>query len=146
MDCSLPGSSIHGIFQARVLEWVVIAFSGVQSYKIEIDFLKFCVRSMSVIILAWHILKKGWKSLFTVAIEKQSYYRPLGMSPFEHCDILMSPPKFNHEKHVKWRHFMTKYIELWDPKPFRYLKHRIGDLRPFFSQWLAMPVVRWGSP
>ena len=28
MDCSLPGSSIHGIFQARVLEWGVIAFSG----------------------------------------------------------------------------------------------------------------------
>ena len=27
MDCSLPGSSIHGIFQARVLEWVAIALS-----------------------------------------------------------------------------------------------------------------------
>ena len=26
MDCSLPGSSVHGIFQARVLEWVAIAF------------------------------------------------------------------------------------------------------------------------
>ena len=28
MDCSLKGSSIHGIFQARVLEWGAIAFSG----------------------------------------------------------------------------------------------------------------------
>ena len=28
MDYSLPGSSIHGIFQARVLEWGAIAFSG----------------------------------------------------------------------------------------------------------------------
>ena len=28
MDCSPPGSSIHGIFQARVLEWVAIAFSA----------------------------------------------------------------------------------------------------------------------
>ena len=27
MDCSLPGSSIHGFFQARVLEWVAISFS-----------------------------------------------------------------------------------------------------------------------
>ena len=27
MDCSLPGSSIHAIFQARVLEWVAISFS-----------------------------------------------------------------------------------------------------------------------
>ena len=29
MDCSLPGSSIHEIFQARVLEWGAIAFSGI---------------------------------------------------------------------------------------------------------------------
>ena len=28
MDRSLPGSSVHGIFQARVLEWGAIAFSG----------------------------------------------------------------------------------------------------------------------
>ena len=28
MDCSLPGSSIHGIFQARMLEWGAIAFSS----------------------------------------------------------------------------------------------------------------------
>ena len=28
MDYSLPGSSVHGIFQAKVLEWVAIAFSG----------------------------------------------------------------------------------------------------------------------
>ena len=27
IDCSLPGSSIHGIFQATVLEWGAIAFS-----------------------------------------------------------------------------------------------------------------------
>ena len=27
IDCSLPGSSIHGIFQTRILEWVAISFS-----------------------------------------------------------------------------------------------------------------------
>ena len=27
MDCSLPGCSVHGIFQARILEWVAILFS-----------------------------------------------------------------------------------------------------------------------
>ena len=30
VDCSLPGSSVHGIFQARILEWVAIAFSDDQ--------------------------------------------------------------------------------------------------------------------
>ena len=28
MDCSLPGSSVHEIFQARILEWVAIPFSS----------------------------------------------------------------------------------------------------------------------
>ena len=31
MDCSLPGSSSNGIFQARILEWVTISFSKVLS-------------------------------------------------------------------------------------------------------------------
>ena len=31
MDCSPPGSSVHGIFQARVLEWGAIAFSEKQA-------------------------------------------------------------------------------------------------------------------
>ena len=31
MDCSIPGSSVHGIFQARVLEWGAIAFSNPSS-------------------------------------------------------------------------------------------------------------------
>ena len=33
MDCSLPGSSIHGICQARVLEWGAIAFSRIATYQ-----------------------------------------------------------------------------------------------------------------
>ena len=32
IDCSLPGSSIHGIFQARILEWVAISFSRRSSW------------------------------------------------------------------------------------------------------------------
>ena len=36
VDCSLPGSSVHGIFQARVLEWVDISFSrGSSQPRIE---------------------------------------------------------------------------------------------------------------
>jgi len=35
MDCSLPGFSIHRIFQARVLEWGAIAFSGWEGLVVE---------------------------------------------------------------------------------------------------------------
>ena len=38
MDCRAPGSSVHGIFQARVLEWGAIAFSGgLKHYKLIIS-------------------------------------------------------------------------------------------------------------
>ena len=36
MDCSPPGSSVHGIFQARVLEWRAIAFSELQTRNVQI--------------------------------------------------------------------------------------------------------------
>ena len=37
MDCSLPGSSVHGSFQARVLEWGAIAFSDICTTMHKID-------------------------------------------------------------------------------------------------------------
>ena len=37
MDCSLPGSSIHGIFHARVLEWVAISFSSAWKRKVKVE-------------------------------------------------------------------------------------------------------------
>ena len=37
MDCSLPGSSVHGIFQARVLEWGATAFSDIHTTIYKID-------------------------------------------------------------------------------------------------------------
>ena len=42
MGCSLPGSSVHGIFQARVLEWVAIAFSDYYLvYRFYLDCTKY---------------------------------------------------------------------------------------------------------
>ena len=37
MDCNLPGSSVHGIFQARVLKWGAIVFSILTYYKVQIN-------------------------------------------------------------------------------------------------------------
>ena len=58
MDCSLPGSSIHGIFQARVLEWVAIAFSdtsciGSQFIATEPPRKLFYSLCFSQILLVW---------------------------------------------------------------------------------------------
>ena len=51
MDCSLPGSSIHGIFQARVLEWGAIAFSD---SLLRVGF--FRCREQGVLFIAVHRL------------------------------------------------------------------------------------------
>ena len=48
MDCSLPGSSVHGIFQARILEWAAIAFSRIYVY---IELIHFVVQHYKVIYL-----------------------------------------------------------------------------------------------
>ena len=49
MDCSLPGSSIHGIFQARVLEWGAIAFSiQLNSRKTTPKWAKYLNRHFSI--------------------------------------------------------------------------------------------------
>ena len=46
MDCSLPGSSVHGIFQARILEWIAISFSSGSSQPRD---------GTRVGLLHWHV-------------------------------------------------------------------------------------------
>ncbi|XDA78993.1 hypothetical protein R6Z07F_009054 [Ovis aries] len=47
MDCSLPGSSIHGIFQARVLEWGAIAFSNISDCSCVISPISVCYQRLN---------------------------------------------------------------------------------------------------
>ena len=51
MDCSLPGSSIHGSFQARVLEWGAIAFSEFQTEKLI--FMKHSIAGKCPALTSW---------------------------------------------------------------------------------------------
>ena len=60
MDCSLPGSSIHGSFQARVLEWVAAAFSEVRvNRETKKTDLKLNIKKTKIMasspISSWHI-------------------------------------------------------------------------------------------
>ena len=58
MDCSLPGSSVHGIFQARVLEWGAITFSDLEGQCLLmpchcLEVLNNVNRSAHIFILHW---------------------------------------------------------------------------------------------
>ena len=86
MDYSLPGSSVHGIFQARVLEWVAISFSrgssrpGIEpeSPALQADAFKgfpggsdgresACMQEIQVLSLGWEDpLEKGMAALLSI--------------------------------------------------------------------------------
>ena len=56
MDCSLPGSSVHGILQARTLEWAAISFSTIRLVQVnltiflspEVELLLFALQVQSI--------------------------------------------------------------------------------------------------
>ena len=63
MDCSLPGSSIHGIVQARVLEWGAIEFSEVYLGRVqkwpEIPPIDPCMHAFYAVTLQFVISRDG---------------------------------------------------------------------------------------
>ena len=52
LDCSLPGSSVHGIFQARVLEWGAIAFSKALGTLCLLSYLNLSVTKITVMMFS----------------------------------------------------------------------------------------------
>ena len=58
MDFSPPGSSVHGIFQARVLEWGAIAFSAMEYYSAIKKNENFAICS-NLDALGWHHAKQS---------------------------------------------------------------------------------------
>ena len=111
MDCSLPGSSVHGIFQARVLEWGAIAFSQlfllrhnsplqhlVQSKQLS------CVR-----VLLPHGLYVARQALLSIGFSRQEYWSGLSFSsPFiKSNSVVFSRFKkfYNHHYYLFPEHF-----------------------------------------
>jgi len=79
MDCSLPGSSIHGIFQARVLEWGAIAVSEI------IDSLYYFLISSNIETL---ITEHKYIQCWLLIIKKLQVYSSIGKHVLCHIEIL----------------------------------------------------------
>ena len=67
MDCSLPGLSVHGILQARTLEWVAISFSKAWKWKVK-------VKSLSRV----RLLETPWTAAYqappSMGFSRQQYW------------------------------------------------------------------------
>ena len=92
MDCSLPGSSVHGIFQARVLEWGAIAFSArshmpqqrVHMLHLRIPHLQQRSKIPTAATMTWHSQKKKKKKT------ELSYFFPLA-TPLGMWIVVLQP-------------------------------------------------------
>ena len=51
MDCIPPGSSVHGILQARILEWVAIPFRGSSWLKVQTRIFRIAGRFFTVLVI-----------------------------------------------------------------------------------------------
>jgi len=89
MDCSLPGSSVHGIFQARVLEWVAISFSRGSSQP----------RDQTQVS---HIVGRHFTCLSQQGSPKLHYFSPNQQSPKYCCMPLLLVPWFSHILYFKY--------------------------------------------
>ena len=71
MDYSLPGSSVHGIFQARVLEWVAISFSRGSSQPRDWTHVSHIAGRLFTVWATREALKYKWKLLGHVSLWSQ---------------------------------------------------------------------------
>ena len=83
MECSLPGSSVHGILQARILEWVAIPFSRGSFQPRD----RICVSWLWFITVKGHRLKSGiGKGAWNRSQEKSGVKLPFLLSQWSYVD------------------------------------------------------------
>ena len=87
MDCSLPGFSVHGIFQARIMEWVAISFSRRSSCPRDWTRVSRIVgrhfhhlNLIFKISYSYHILRKVYRSLLPLIILLAHFLSPVPVS------------------------------------------------------------------
>ena len=116
MDCSLPGFSIHGILQARTLEWVAISFSNAWKWKVK-------VKSFSRV---W-LLETPWTAAYqappSMGFSQQQYW----------SGVPLPSPTYMHR--------CTYISNIW----MHVHVHVHGLPRWFSSKESACQYRRWGS-
>ena len=105
MDCSLPGSSIHGILQARILEWVAISFSRRSSPPWD----RTCISRIGRLILyhlaTWEALQYCSRLLILIAAApsaKSLQSCPTLCDPIDGSPPGSSVPGILQERTLEW--------------------------------------------
>ena len=101
VDCSLPGFAIHGIFQARVLEWSAIAFSGKHHRRAEES--EFGIFSFLDCQHWWNWMLKWWlQEYIHILQDEDKCSRYLVLSILHLCFKKSVNPKCCRQIQVTW--------------------------------------------
>ena len=98
MDCSLPNSSVHGVLQARILEWVAIPFSRGSSWPRDWTWVSCSAGSLFIIWATREAMKwEGNIIFFTLTLASHGF------------------KKWKHWNHWQWvlKHFITLITYYW---------------------------------
>ena len=102
MDCSLPGFSVHGILQARILEWVAISFSTAWKWKVK-------VKSISCVWLLATPWTAAYPALPSMGFSRQEYWSGLPLpSPKNKLGRWNRSSGFSHVT-LKLKYFQWQY-------------------------------------
>ena len=74
MDCSLPSASVHGILQARILEWVAISFSNAWKWKVKVKSLS----RVQLFVTPWTV---ACQEPLSMGFSRQEYWSGLPCPP-----------------------------------------------------------------
>ena len=86
LDCSPPGCSVHGVFQARILDWVAISFS----------------RGSNLHLLHWQVDSLPWS-------HQGSSYKECMLSNFSRVQFFETPWTITHQAPLSVGFFRQKY-------------------------------------
>ena len=132
MDCTPPGSSVHGILQARILEWVAMPFSRVYSQprdRTHLSFIslplvppgkpespnKLYEKSSNRYLYPLHLVKtKQWEQqsgFLNWAVDREGPSSPYCCPPSLGLAPVMRPPA--ETARAVWKVFMSPSLYLW---------------------------------
>ena len=137
VDCSLPGSSIHGILQARILEWVTISFSRGSSQPRDQTWVSRIGGRCFNLWTSWSIILfsscNAWEYVFIFWPLADSYWK----NSEQKFTLFVWVSIYPDEWTKMWHIFITEY----------YSAIKKNEIMSFAATWLDLEIIilKWSK-
>ena len=108
IDCSPPGSSVPGILQARILEWVAISFSNAWKWKVKVKLLS----RVRLLATPWTAAHQAPPSM---GFSRQEYWSgvPLPSPTMQDMELKIQLRQNWHEETFSWKLVVITLLDCW---------------------------------